>query len=175
MVSPINLDCYTTDDMQGYLRNEYTDAHLVNFRSNLGHKLPKAKIDVAAAHFPVDYSLGSWRSPADLQPDRHGWKKGCLPDMRLMDLGNGLKHFPEGKGRRHLTLAVELARERGDSSIMLPGLAEYIKDNRIGEDLAPIDADGDPDREAWVRLRNIIDPKKYGEKMDGQHGIQVHW
>jgi hypothetical protein len=95
--------------------------------------------------------------------------------MRLVDLGHGLKHFPEGKGRRHLTLAVGLARERGDSSIMLAGLAKYIKDNRIGEDLAPIDADGDPDREAWVRLRNIVDSKKYGEKMDGQHGVQVRW
>jgi hypothetical protein len=55
----MNLARNTTDGMQGYLRNEYTDAHLVNFRSNLGHKLPKAKIDFAAAHPPIDYSLRS--------------------------------------------------------------------------------------------------------------------
>jgi hypothetical protein len=51
---------------------------------------------------------------------------------------------------------------------MFMGLAEYITNNGVGEELAQIDADVDPDRIAWVHLKRIVNSKNLGGNMDVQ-------
>jgi hypothetical protein len=88
--------------------------------------------------------------------------------MRLIDLGNGLKRFSQERRLGHLTTKIGYTREHGEDTIMFMGLAEYITNNGVGEDLAQINADGDPDRIAWVHPKRIVNSKNLGGNMDVQ-------
>jgi hypothetical protein len=88
--------------------------------------------------------------------------------MRLVNLGNGLEHFSQEKRRRCFLMKIGHMREHGEDTIMLIGLAEYITNNGIGEELVQIDAYGDPDCTTWVHPKRIMNSKSF----DGNMGMQ---
>jgi hypothetical protein len=51
---------------------------------------------------------------------------------------------------------------------MFMGLAEYITNNGVGEELAQIDANGNPDCIAWVHPKRIVNSNNLSGNMDVQ-------
>jgi hypothetical protein len=70
-------------------------------------------------------------------------------------------------------MALERALEHGDNDVMLSGLAAYIEEHHIGEDLPPIDASGNPDRETMVRMRTVVTKSRAGRRWGMGQGVRV--
>jgi hypothetical protein len=67
-----------------------------------------------------------------------------------------------------MTTKIGYTREYGEDTIMFMGLAEYITNNGVGEELAQIDADGNPDCKAWVHPKRIVNSNNLSGNMDVQ-------
>ena len=68
-------------------------------------------------------------------------------------------NLPRGDGARHLTLAIQLARELDREDLMLSDLAEFIEEYGIGDHLPPMlfsGGDTHPDKASLARCKEII-------------------
>jgi hypothetical protein len=165
-----------------HYRGNVDEKAIHNFRSTLAHQLKKAKDAVtnnnASARGPSDgeafteeahaasatatstssasYSTGSW---TPFRSSSRAWKKDLIRDVSLVDLSKGLQNWPTGLGRRHLTIAVERALQLNEGDVMLSTVRAHISLHNLGQELLAIDAKGDPDKAALLRLTTIVDPR----------------
>lgn len=78
-------------------------------------------------------------------------------EFKLVDLAKGVSRFPEGPGRRHLTMAVEHARREQHSEVTLDQINEYISEHQIGKDLCDMGAlDQNPDGASKTAFANLL-------------------
>ncbi|KAF2818820.1 hypothetical protein CC86DRAFT_472489 [Ophiobolus disseminans] len=145
------------------------DAKLIDRERNKLHK-QKDKCELSLVndgitnneekHIDSGYTLGTWISPIGRERNRKApaWRCGLVDDIPLIELADGLAHWPSGKGVRHLTRAVRHVVALADHAVMLSDVQDFIDEHDLGQGLGPIDEFGDPDCKAHKRLLGIVDP-----------------
>ncbi|KAF2742322.1 hypothetical protein M011DRAFT_462559 [Sporormia fimetaria CBS 119925] len=132
---------------------------------------------IAARHPQLSVKNGKYKAPAKLASlaeqglsatDQHScraWttemtsakhsEEELIKDWYLKDLANGVAVMPQGREKGVLTMALELAVERGDNP-KLSELTKYVGDNRESLNLQDIHHEEDSDAQALEKHRNDL-------------------
>ncbi|KAH6629357.1 hypothetical protein C7974DRAFT_424413 [Boeremia exigua] len=112
-----------------------------------------------------DFTVSSWEIKLGGGSARttEGMKNSLIDDCQLSALVKGVKHLPQGPGRRHLTMAIERAREQGDD-LLLSQVPFYVKVYRTGEDLPDMSTyTKHPDVASHEAFKLAVDSARKGE------------